>query len=293
MASSLVHAKILDKIAAVFNNKIITLSMVQRINTNLKARRSISPQIYKKSKYKQNELVDLIIHTYLIRERLTSMGYTVNDEQVEERIKALEQQLRINRKELLNFLKNNHFSYNEYFDLIRETIEYNIFHSKIIAPLISITEQQIKNTFYRSANSNKTLTFKYNLIDFSISSKKIKSNAVKQLPQILTKYQASGIIPERYKSIDTNVIGDVAEEGLTNQLRAILKRTDEGSFSKPILLGNSYHVFYLRKKDLAESSIYLKAKAQIKNKLFVKISQDLIKTWYKRESNNHYIKYLY
>lgn len=286
------HSKVLDKIVAIFNNQVITLSMVERVENSLKARRSISPQIFNKNSFTHLEIIDLFINTQLIRTKLSVIGYNVNDEQVEDRVKALEKQLGIGRLELLDFLKNNGLTFNEYFELIRETIEFNIFHAKVITPLISITEQQIKNTFYKKASANKTLSFKYNLVDFSIDSSKLSNQEISDLPKVLIKYQASGILPEIYKSIETNVIGDIEEDGLTSNLVTLLKKTDEGSFSKPFDIGTFTHVFFVRKKDLVESSIYLKSKESINRELFEETSDKIAKTWFKTESNKHYIKLL-
>ena len=74
-----VEAKILDKIVAVVDDKIITLSMVKRIQSNLEIRRNIAPFVYSNPKLSNREIADNIINTKVIRDKLAEFGYVVSD----------------------------------------------------------------------------------------------------------------------------------------------------------------------------------------------------------------------
>jgi peptidyl-prolyl cis-trans isomerase SurA len=290
---STAHARLLDKMVAVFNDKVITLSQLRRVNQNLAARRNISPGVYTKTKYNDAEVSKLIIHRYLIREKLAEVGYIISDDQVESQIKSTEKRLRLNRKALLQFLKSNNMTFDEYFEIIRETIEYNIFYSRVIRPLISITEQEIKNYYYRNNLKNKTVAFRYNLIDFSMDKSQMTSSMKKSYKNMLRKFQTNGVLPNKYSDLQTNELGNITEEGLTADLKRVLKRTDEGSFSNPITIGNAVHVFFIKKKDLVASSNYKKARLQIREQLFQRTASKVTTLWFKRENNKHYIKYFF
>lgn len=285
------HARLLDKVVAVFNDKVITHSQVKRISSNMAARRNISPVIYNKAKMSEMELAELITHRYMIRARLSEIGYIIEDDQVESQIKSTEKRLRLNRAALLQFLNSNNMTFDEYFEIIRETIEFNIFNSRIIQPLISITDQEIKNRFYRMNVNNKTLNFRYNLVDFSFPRSKMSGAMKGNFKEMLTKFQTTGILPERFKELNTNVLGNITEDGLTNDLKKLLKRTDEGSFSNVILIGDAYHVFFVKKKDLVASEVFKRAKPQIKQQIFEEEAQKVTELWFKREQNRHYLKY--
>lgn len=285
------EARLLDKVVAVFNDKVITQSQVRRISANMPARRNISPVIYSKKKMSNKELAELITHRYMIRARLSEIGYIIEDDQVESQIKSTEKRLRLNRAALLQFLNSNNMTFDEYFEIIRETIEYNIFSSRVIQPLISITEQEIKNRFYRQNVNNKTLNFRYNLVDFSFPRNKMSKSMRSNFKEMLTKFQTTGILPDRYRDLNTNVLGNITEDGLTNQLKRLLKRTDEGSFSNVILIGDAYHVFFVKKKDLVASEVFKRAKPRIKQQIFEEEAEKVTDLWFKREQNKHYLKY--
>ncbi|MFZ8999852.1 MAG: SurA N-terminal domain-containing protein [Bacteriovoracaceae bacterium] len=287
--SSITQAKLLDKITVIVDDKTFTESQIQRVMSTLKTRKEISPQIYNEELSK-SEIVNIFINRILIKEKLKEMGYLIGDDQVEAQIKQTEKRLGLNRATFIEFLSRNNLKFDEYFEIIRETIEYNVFISRIIQPMISITEQEIKNTFFKTHSKDKTFTFKYSLVDFSISRTSLDKKDLQSFQEIMEKYQQSGVLPPRFSSVQTNVLGEVTEEFLNKELLEILKQTEEGKFSRPILIGKDYHVFFVKKKDLMESDLFNKGKNKIKAELFYKKSNEMKKVWFQREENKHFIK---
>jgi peptidyl-prolyl cis-trans isomerase SurA len=284
------QAVLLDKIVAVFNERAISLSQIKRVRENLTARRNISPQIFTKDKYSLKELVQLELNRSLVREKLTEMGYVVSDDQVEAQIKNTEDRLGLSRSALLDFLKNNNFTFDEYFELIRGSIEYNLFISRVIQPLVSITEQDIKNAYYQKYSNQKRMSFNYNLVDFSLPKSKFKKGMLKSFNKVMTEFQKTGNLPSNFADVSSNALGAVSEDGLTKKMNKLLNKTAEESFSKPILLGGDYHVFYVKKKDLVESDHYLTQKNQIQARIFQSSVGSISKSWFVSESDKHYIK---
>ena len=286
-----VQARLLDKMLAVVDGEIITLSQVQRINSNIFARRNISPIIFTKTKYSIKQITQLLVERILIRNKLSEIGYIITDDQVESQIKETEKNLGVNRKYLLNFLNSNNLTFDEYFQLIKMTLEFNIFHGRIIRPLVSISEQEVKNRFYQENINNKTFAFRYSLVDFSLSADKIPSKSISKFKRVLKNFQIDGILPNEFKDVQTNEIDNITEDGLSSNLQLILKQTNEGDFSKPIKIDNHWHSFFVKKKDLSESEVFSKQKDIIKNKIFHDLSKKMIDIWYERTKNKHYVKF--
>lgn len=283
---------LLDKIVAVVNTRVISLSEIQRIEATLEARREVSPLIYSEKTYTQKGLIDTVIRTFIIRDKINAQGYVINDDAVESRIKMTEERIGLRRADLLEFLKTKGLTYEEYFEVIRETMEYNIFAQRIIAPLISVTEQEIKNEYYRRNSTNKALSFRYNLVDFYIAEEKLIDKNEERFLNVLKDYQLTGKLPEEYRSLETNQLDNLNEDGLAKELSKILKQTAEGSFSKSISLNKYLHVFYVQKKDLVESQEFLKHKDQIQNEIFMSKGKSVSDNWFDREYSNYYIKTL-
>ena len=284
--------KLLDKIVAVVNTRIVSLSEINRMEDTLPARKEISPVVYSENKYKTKDLLDIIIKSFIIRDKINAQGYVINDDAVESRIKMTEERLGLRRADLLNFLKTKNLSYEEYFEIIRETMEYNVFASRIIAPLISVTEQEIKNEYYRRNSANNALSFKYKLVDFYVSESDLVDKNEKRFVEVLKDYQLTGKLPEEYKELETNNLENLNEDSISKDLKKILKTTSEGSFSRASSIGGYLHVFYVQKKDLVESQDFLKFKEQIQNDIFMNKGKSVTANWFDREFSNYYIKNL-
>jgi peptidyl-prolyl cis-trans isomerase SurA len=284
--------KLLDKIVAVVNTRVISLSEINRLQDTLEARKEVSPMIYTEQKYSQKELLDIMIRTFIIRDKINAQGYVINDDAVESRIKMTEERLGLKRADLLQFLKGKGLTYEEYFEVIRETMEFNIFAQRIIAPLISVTEQEIKNEFYRRNQTNNALSFKYNLVDFYIPEDQLVDKNENKFLAVLKDYQLTGKLPEEYRSLESNNLENLNEDAISKELATTLKTTAEGSFSKPVSISNHLHVFYVQKKDLVESQNYLKFKDQIQNDIFMSKGKAVTSNWFNREYSNYYIKNL-
>lgn len=284
-------AELLDKIVAIYNDSTITHSQVNRIKANLSARREIAPMIYEKPSLTDKEIVSIIVQKNLVHSKLEEMGYVITDDQVESNIKSNEQRMKINRDTLIGYLKSKGLTFPEYFEISRDSMEHNIFMGNVITPLISITEQEIKNSFYKKNAGNKTLAFKYTLVDFTLDKKEMKPAMLKEYRKTLESFQINGILPADFKAVQTNLLGDITEDGLTSEVTALLKKTDEGAFTDPVEMNNLYHVFFVKKKDLVESEIFLKSKEDIRQELFEATKSQITELWYSREAAKHYIRY--
>lgn len=284
-------AKILDKIICVVDDNIHTLSDTNRILENLSSRSKISPLLYPSANLSKSEVLEFIIQRTLIRDKLKDIGYIISDDIIEEQIKHTEKQINANRDALLGFLAAEGISFNEYFELLKQTREFKLFIERVIKPTISISKQQIKNEFYKQNEGNKSLAFKYHLVDFSIASKSIKGKKdLALLKKSLISMQKGDSVDARFANIDTNVIEDLAEDGITEQLKVLLKKTPQDEFSDPVLIGKDYHVFFVKEKNLVESSSFLESKDKIHMQLFQRTMVKVTKVWYEREKLKHYVK---
>lgn len=285
------EAKLLDKIAGIVNDNIITLSQIKRTNSNLAIKHNVAPMIYNKKSYTEAEMLQITVHKFLIRAKLAELGYTITDDQVEAQIKSNQDRLGVDRNALLGFLKQQGTTYDEYFETLREAIEFSYFINRVISPLVSISEQDVKNTYYKkNINSSARMNFKYDLVNYAIGREYIQRPAAGKMEEVVRLYKSNGILPDSYSELLVINLDEIVEEGLTKEVVSALKNTDEGSFTPMIVLNNQYHVFYIAKKDLVETRAYLNDKDKIKNELYEKALLDETALWFEREKNKHYIK---
>ena len=284
------EAKLLDKISAIVDDNIITLSQVNRTVANLAIKKNVAPMVYDKTSFTTAEIIQISINKYLIRSKLSEIGYTITDDQVESQIKSNQERLGVDRKALMSFLKQQGSSFDEYFEALREAIEYSYFVNRVISPIISVSEQDVKNTYYKNNMKDSRMNFKYALIDYAISKDVVSKPAKGQMEEVVKQYRINSFLPEDYSTLTVANLDDIVEEGLTSELKNLLKSTDEGALTAPIMINNQHHVFYLVKKDLVETEAFASQKDKIKDQLFEQAVKSETAVWFERERNKHYIK---
>jgi len=172
--------------------------------------------------------------------------------------------------------------------MIRNSIEYIYFYQQVISPLISITDQEVKNEFFKSFVGDQTVAMKFKLVVFGLKKGLLTQKEIERFPEVMKQYKLTGILPDSYKTIETTDLGDVTEEGLTKDILKAVKSTEEGSFSLPVVSDDLVNVFFVSKKDLAETDIYQKAKPRIKARIFEGRARSIAENWILREKNKYY-----
>jgi peptidyl-prolyl cis-trans isomerase SurA len=284
------QAKLLDKISAIIDDNIITLSQLTRVSKGMAIKKNVAPMIYDKAVFTTEEILNISINKFLIRSKLTELGYTITDDQVETQIKANEKRLNVDRKSLMVFLKQQGSTFDEYFETLREAIEYSYFINRVITPTIAVSEQDVKNAYFKSNIKDSRLNFKYTLLDYSLSKENMSKLNKGQLEDTIRQFRVNGILPEAFASLTTTNLDEITEDGLAPELKKILKQTDEGALTSTITLSDHYHVFYIAKKDLVESEAFTKQKDKIRDDLFEVLVKNEAQIWFERERNKHYIK---
>jgi peptidyl-prolyl cis-trans isomerase SurA len=159
----------------------------------------------------------------------------------------------------------------------------------MIYPLVSLSDQQIKEYFYQQEKQMKSLSFQYDLILYKIKKSNIQLSH-QELLDAISQYHQKNILLDEIKSLETEDLGHLTEEGLSQDYLTVLKDTPESHFTPPLEKNGHYLIFFVRKKELTESDSYLKIKDQIKATLYEKESQKILQDWLEKEKNKHFIK---
>ncbi|MBF0208642.1 MAG: hypothetical protein HQK53_17370, partial [Oligoflexia bacterium] len=116
---------------------------------------------------------------------------------------------------------------------------------------------------------------------------------VSLLGSLVEQYNSKGILPDGFKSLIKTDLGDITEEGLSKEVVSLLKKTDEGSVSAPVLINGQYNLFFVRRKDLVESDLFLKNKERIEKELFEEELRKVLADWIEREKAKLLVKFFF
>lgn len=282
LLSSQSQAKILNKIVAVINDKVFTQKEIQYLKRTHKSRAMIAGQIYKKGENSSKEIIERLIRQEIVRVKLKELGFNINDERVEEQINKIQKAQGMERDQLVMMLRREGLAFDIYFELTRESYEYNAFLSNVISPLVSVSDQEIKNEYLNMNKNSKSISLKYDLHVFTIP----KTTNVRNINKLLKSYKAKGVLPDSLADIEFNELENISEEDLDSKLARALRSTPEGEFTRTISQGDSKQVFFVKKKTIAESADFIKMKRLIKQKLIMGKIDNITESWFAAEKKN-------
>jgi parvulin-like peptidyl-prolyl isomerase len=141
---------LIDKIALVINDQTYTLTDYANVQKNFLARSEVAPIVYVPGKNSAQDLTQMFIQIYIIRQKLKDIGYSITDDVIDERIRYIEKAQNLTRNDLNNFLKSKSLDFDTYFQLIKESIELTQYLQKIVYPTIDVNDLEIKNFFLKN-----------------------------------------------------------------------------------------------------------------------------------------------
>ena len=133
----------------------------------------------------------------MVRSHLNEIGHIVSDADVESMITRVKKNFNVTTQRLKKELARENITFDEYFELLRASREYDLFLNFVIYPLVSISDHQIKSYFFQHYSKDNPLTVMYDLTSYSIARKKVKKKDLKNLSAAIEQYASNGVLPQK------------------------------------------------------------------------------------------------
>jgi len=154
LLSGSARAEIIERIAAVINNDVITLSEVDDVVNSMHAATlealSTAQDRSQKRIELRKQLLEQMIDQRVLTQQYDKLQITVTDQDIESTIDAIIRQNNITRDVLMGELERQGLSYLEYKDQMRQHLLQSRFIEQQIRPRINVSEEEVKNLYTRS-----------------------------------------------------------------------------------------------------------------------------------------------
>ncbi len=154
------QAVIVERIAAIVNEDVITLSEVDELVDSLHARELEAIQDPEDRKVRRDELrrkvLDEMIDQRILTQQYDRLQIVATDEDVDRMVQAICRQNGITLDTLKNEITRQGLSYQEYLNQIRQHILQSKLVEQQIRPRISVTEDDIKQMYTRQLGELST-----------------------------------------------------------------------------------------------------------------------------------------
>jgi len=292
---------IIERLEASVNSTLVLLSDVRKFRETLKLRAQLDPLFAGTTVSSKGAAAsDSDIVEFLIDDKLISQQFPVNDAEVEQEINSIQANNHIDRGALKSTLKEQGFSFDDYFELIRSSTSKRNLIDREIRTKVSITDDDVKNYFYNHVAKSTSAPRAYHVKMIVISPSNYKSvSAAKEVADRALKdlKKGSDTFEEVAKRVSDDPssqtggdLGNLNEDQMNPLIRDKLKTLKIGEISD--VLGDSSRGFFIIKLvDVVstESDRYLSMKEEIRNQLAAVEYQHQINLWQERQRQTAFI----
>lgn len=314
-SASLVHAEMVDRVVAVVNDDVITLSDLEREGeTTFRKIAASSPPEQREAHLAaaRAEILDTLIDKHLITQKAASKKITVSDKEVDAAFANVLQRTRLSREQLIAKLEESGIDEAIYRSTLRTQLLQNKLVGADISSRVVITEEMIldyydnKYVSRQAAPAAATVDGEYYLLQIGCSWQNSgREKARKKIEQAWNQAKAGedfGRLARQFSdlpsSADGGDIGSFALDDMNEQMQAAVRNLGPGEVSDIIETEDGYQFFKVLSGassapvSMVAKEPYEKVKEAIRQELFEQEMKKAYAQWVKELKGQAYIQKL-
>ncbi len=283
-----VEAKVIEKIHAVVNGEIITLTEINDYQAKLKNGGFLNDLLFSdpverdKAIKSRDYLLKLLIDEKIIDFEVKQNSLLVTDERVNKEISTIAQRQNMNMAQMKQALKDQGIDYDEYHTFVKQSIERRQLVEKEITSKIKISEQDIVSDYLAKSQSSKKRVFEFNLshILFSVADQKLANEV-----SLAIKNGASfeSYVKKHSRDDDSKdkdgVFGTFTSGEMISSIENSISNLEIGQSTSVVKTPMGLHIFKVMDKKLVKDPDLEKKKQDIYQQLFAKEFKEQLEFW--------------
>jgi peptidyl-prolyl cis-trans isomerase SurA len=286
VALSPAERKLVDRIAAVVNDDIITLSDVERAAAPYLAQNNTEDK--KKTLYK--DVLDQLINEQLLSQQVTEAKISVSDDEVDRAIKDILKQNNISEDELRQAVEQRGLSMGQYReDLKRQLVRLKIVDLKVRSR-VNVPDTEVKAEYDRMMSQEKReeliglrhIFFRWGESPDPTERRRVLEKATKARERITGGEDFARVakeISEGPTASQGGDLGEVSKKGLLPELAKAIQSMQVGEVSEPIETKNGVHVVRIESRKTKDATPFIDMRNQIYQKLYQAEVERQMKIW--------------
>ena len=304
---SLCHAKVVERVEAVVNDKAILLSDVKEFDRNFKTGVLVFEellQIRDRDKLKKDwrEKIRYLIDEKIIDFEVQRKNFQVTEEGAERELRKMIKARGVSRAQLKEFVESHGIDFVQYREFIRLNLGRKQLIEQEIISKIKISDEEISSYYITNMGHGSGQVFEYRLAHIFFSSdsdkggsseaqararsvyKMLKENKDVDFIEMASKYS------EDPDFSNEGLLGSFKSGELQSSFEEAVKDLAEGDFSDIVKGHTGYHIIQLTKKTLVEDPNLRREKPRIREILMGRAFEKNFANWMKKKRGESFIK---
>ena len=285
-------SEVVDKILAIVNDDIITLSDVEKyVRVEKQGRFTSVDEYFRDAELKQK--LDAFIENTLIQQQAKRLKIEISDLEVQMVVDGIKKQNLITEEELKEQLRKANSSYKSFFEGIRSNLVRSKVLARMISPDVLLGDARLKE--YYEANPNEFRAEEYRLQQVFISNQRQDAARRAQVAySALEAGQPFEQVAREYSDDPSGKqggdIGYVKKEDLVPELRQAISLLISGTYSHPVLTPYGYHIMKVIDVRKSAALPFDAVKDSIQEKIVQKESEKRYKEYIAKLRASSYIE---
>ncbi len=287
------NQEIVDRIVAVVNDDIITLSQLHKaVQPYLSQVTSSSKSEVEKQQMiesMEKQMLNTLIDRTLTRQEAVRQQISVSDDDVTSAIDNFKQQKGLNQEAFEKGLESEGISLEEYRERVREDIMQSLLVNRVIRSRIIVTQADIEDYFQAHPEKFKKER-KYHLRNILTSTEADARTILSRLDQGLSFPEAARQFSQAPNAGDGGDLGVFEIQTFNDTIKSAVQPLKKGEYSGVIATGQGFQIVYV--EDIIETGGQAldQVRDEIQDILYQKQGEEKFTRWIESLKKNAHIK---
>lgn len=287
------NQEIVDRIVAVVNDDIITLSRLHKaVQPYLQQVTSSQRSDAEKNQMVEDmekQMLQTMIDRTLIRQEAVRQQISVSDDEVESAIDNFKQQNGLDQEALEKGLESEGISLEEYRERIREDIMHSHLVNRVVRSRIIVTQAEIE-AYYHAHPEKFKGEKKYHLYNILVATEAEAQQVLSRLDQGLSFSEAAQRFSTAPNAGDGGELGIFDMDTFNDTIKAAVQPLKKGEYSQVISTQQGYQIIYVQDILGADGTTLDQAEDEIQEILYREKGEEKLARWIESLKKTAHIK---
>lgn len=285
--------EIVDRIVAVVNNDIITLSQLNRVTRPYREQVAAASRSDEERKQRiaslEREMLHQLIDRTLARQEAAKHQISVSDADVQTALDNFKRQNNLNQEALEKGLEAEGITQEEYRERIRDDILQSMLINRAVRSRVIVTQADIE-AYYDAHPEKFKGDAKYHLRNILVETESDNRSVVSSLEQGLSFPEAARRFSKAPNAADGGDLGIFDISYFSDAIREAVLPLKKGEYSQGIPAGQGIQIIYVEDIKTSDGQALDQVKDEIQDILYKKEAEEKFSKWVESLKNNAHVK---
>jgi len=293
-AASCLAQEVVDRIVAIVNDDIVTLSQLDMAaasyRKNIETSQESSARKKEMTAQMYSQVLNQLVESTLVVQEAERMGIAVDDTDVDRAVENFKKEHNLDQERLELGLAAQGMTLEQYRERIREQILQSMIVSRAVRAKIVVTDEEIKlyyDNHYQEFKAKK----KYHLKNIIVRDATALSTVQGKLENKVDFSQVAKDYSIGSNASSGGELGAFDISSFSNEIKVVLEGVGKGQYTKPVDMGDSFQILYVADIiSLGQGPVQEEVEKQIHDILYREHGEAQFKKWMENLKNSAHIK---